>query len=134
MSMKNKSSFSLFAAAFLLMVVAPLFAHHLATGYYHHDAWATITGTVKEFRYYNPHPLLILDVKDDKGNVDAWRVEFNAPSKMTRQFGWSRETFKPGDHITIYGHPYDGGQKVMAPSKVTGPTGKVDQVDAQNAY
>jgi hypothetical protein len=132
--MRNKVLCVLAAMAFLLVAAVPVFAHHLATGYYHHENWATITGTVKEFRYYNPHPLLLLDVKDDKGNIDTWRIEFNAPSKMTRQFGWSRETFKAGDPVTVYGHPYDGGQKVMAPSKVTRSGGKVDQVDAQNAY
>jgi hypothetical protein len=120
-----------FCCGFLSRAV---FAHHGASRW-DTDAWGTITGTVKSFDWQNPHPLLLVDVKDDKGAVETWAVEFHPPNVMSRGVGWNHSTFKPGDPVTIYGHPEKrsvpivNGMKSLRPVKVTMPGGQVVTVD-----
>ena len=127
-------------AALLVLFVANcatgsfISAHHGASRW-DTDAWGTISGTVKEFDWQNPHPLLLLDVKTDKGALETWAVEFHPPNVMSRGLGWSHNTFKPGDQVTIYGHPEKksvpivNGMKSLRPVKVTMPGGQQLTVD-----
>ena len=70
-------------------------------------------GTVTKLEWANPHILLFFDVKDDKGNVENWGTEFSSPITLRRNYGWSRETFKPGDRISVIGNPRkDGGRMI----------------------
>jgi hypothetical protein len=128
------------ALAILIVVLScgvfspAVFAHHGASRW-DVDAWGTIAGTVQRFDWQNPHPLLLVDVKTDKGEVETWAVEFHPPNVMSRGVGWSHNTFKPGDKVTIYGHPEKksvplvNGMKSLRPVKVTMPSGQVVTVD-----
>ena len=116
------------------VVCAAVFAHHGASRW-DTDAWGTIAGTVKSFDWQNPHPLLLVYVKDDKGETETWAVEFHPPNVMSRGLGWGHSTFKAGDPVTIYGHPEKksvpivNGMKSLRPVKVTMPGGQVVTVD-----
>lgn len=117
----------------LVAVVA--FAHHGASRW-DTDAWGTISGTVKRFDWQNPHPLLLVDVKNaENGEMETWAVEFHPPNVMSRGVGWNHSTFKAGDRVTIYGHPEKksvpivNGMKSLRPVKVTMPDGQVVTVD-----
>src|ERR1700733_3565174 len=111
-----------------------VFAHHGASRW-DVDAWGTISGTVKTFDWQNPHPLLLVDVKNDKSEVETWAVEFHPPNVMSRGLGWNHSTFKPGDQVTISEHPEKkgvpivNGMKSLRPVKVTMPSGQVVTVD-----
>jgi hypothetical protein len=83
----------------LLMVGAPLFAHH-GNAAYDQTKSVTIKGTVTQFVWANPHAQIYLDVKDAKGNVVKWAVETLSPGKLHRS-GWERDSVKPGDQVTI---------------------------------
>jgi hypothetical protein len=115
-------------------VSAGVFAHHGASRW-DTSEWGTIAGMVKEFDWQNPHPLLLLDVKNNKGAVETWAMEFHPPNVMSRGVGWNHNTFKPGDFVTIYGHPEKksisvaNGMKSLRSVKVTMPGGQVVSVD-----
>lgn len=116
-------------------VSVDVFAHHGASRW-DTDAWGTISGTVKRFDWQNPHPLLLVEVKSaENGEVETWAVEFHPPNVMSRGVGWNHGTFKPGDQVTIYGHPEKksvpivNGMKSLRPVKVTMPNGQVVTVD-----
>jgi Family of unknown function (DUF6152) len=100
----------------LLAVSVPLFAHHGAAAY---DTTKKITlkATVTEWFWANPHCFLKFDAKDDKGNVVHWAVEASNPADMVN-LGWSKESFKPGDEVTVTFEPVKNGQ----------PIGRVEQV------
>src|ERR1700730_15835871 len=90
----NRFRFMAFAFGFLVLSV-PLFAHHGAASY---DTGKpiTVTGTVTEYIWTNPHVLLKLDVKGDSGDITHWVVEaWNPVTQKSR--GWTKDTFKPGD-------------------------------------
>jgi len=100
----------------LLTVSVPLFAHHGAAAY---DTTKKITlkATVTEWFWANPHCFLKFDAKDDKGNVVHWAVEASNPADMVN-LGWSKQTFKPGDEVTVTFEPVKNGQ----------PIGRIEQV------
>lgn len=94
----------------LLFVSAGAFAHH-GNSAYDEEHWITITGTVTEFVWSNPHVQIYLDVKDDKGNVVKWSVESQSPGILRRN-EWTGTSLKPGDKITITLAPAKNGVPV----------------------
>jgi len=88
-----------------------LLAHHSAAPFDTEHA-VTLKGTVTNFEWSNPHVFISLDVKDDKGNREQWRVEGNSPNMLTR-VGWKREMIKPGDQLSVTGFPAKNGKKIM---------------------
>jgi hypothetical protein len=98
-------------------------AHHSAAVF---DAGTQkeITGTVKKFDYSNPHTWVWLDVPNDQGGVDTWGVEGMSPNYLNRR-GWTRNTLKPGDKLTITLRPMKNGEKGGMWVTAKRPTGEV---------
>jgi hypothetical protein len=67
-----------------------------------------LAGTVKEFRFVNPHSILILQVKGKDGEVTEWVLEGGAPAMLTRA-GMNAKSLKPGDEIIITISPLHSG-------------------------
>src|SRR5215472_5231112 len=106
--MKIKPARFLAPGASLLMVCATLSAHHGTSVTYQVDKTITLTGTVTEFAYVYPHPQLYFDVKDEKGAIQHWGSEFGPTPMMMKNMhaGWSRDSIKPGDAVTITCNPH----------------------------
>ena len=106
-----------FAAAFsFVLEPAPLSAHHGSSNYDMSKS-ISVQGTITEFAFINPHSSIHLEVKDGKGNVEQWLVEADSPNNLARA-GWTRESLKPGEQVTIVGNPLKDGSKVMRLRKV----------------
>ena len=71
------SALGLIATAVGVAALAPAFAHHSFAAQFDGNNTVTLDGTVKEFRFVNPHALAKIDVADDKGTVQEWTVEFD---------------------------------------------------------
>ena len=80
--------------------------------------FVTFKGTVTDFEFINPHAQLFFDVKDDKGNIEKWEGEITSPSQLARGGGWTRESLKPGDQITVVGNRAKNGSYTMRVQKV----------------
>ena len=106
--MKTKLVSLITFAAGLLMVCAPLFAHHGTSITYKIDQTITMTGTITEFTYSYPHPQIYFDVKDEAGKVQKWGSEFGPTPLMMRNLNWtwSRNSIKPGDEVKITCNPH----------------------------
>jgi hypothetical protein len=102
--MRIKRSVILAGLAGLLVVSTSLLAHH---GYAAYDMTATVTlkGTVTSFEMANPHSSIAFDVKDASGTVVHWVVETGSPVRGMKAGGFTPETLKPGDQITITFNP-----------------------------
>jgi hypothetical protein len=100
---------TLVAAGFLALSV-PARAHH-GTGTYDNTKSVTLSGTVTEFSFTNPHVALYFDAKDASGKVVNWAIEMNSPGVL-RRAGWTKNTFKAGDQITITVRPAKAGTPV----------------------
>jgi hypothetical protein len=119
-----KSKQAILYAVFLGLVLAavPAFAHHGNSAY---DMSKTVPqkATITRFEYSNPHTQVYYDVTDDKGNVEHWVAETTNPAMLNR-VGWSRDTLKPGDQVTLWVNPNRVGAKVTFLQKVTFSDGK----------
>jgi hypothetical protein len=96
--------------AALLVIVSPIFAHH-GTGTYDSSKSVTISGSVTEFAFTNPHAALYIDVKDSSGKIVNWAIEMNSPGVLARA-GWTKKMFKAGDQITLTVRPAKAGTPV----------------------
>src|SRR5579864_7971105 len=114
--MKTRLRAILTSTAVFLAVSVPVFAHHAWHGY-DMNSLTTVTGTVTQFDWANPHVWISLDVKDDKANVEKWNAGGPSPSRMANT-GWDKDTLKPGDQITAVGHRISDGTYSMRLVKV----------------
>ena len=99
--MKNRTFRLLALAAIFTVLPALMFAHHGQANYNTKDS-VTVSGMVTEFQFVNPHSLVFLDVKDDKGQTQKWQGELTSPNHLVRA-GWNKTSLKPGDQITLTG-------------------------------
>ena len=122
--MKNVLARISILAAGLLMLGGPTFAHHGTGALYEGGTTVTLKGVVTEFAWANPHVQVYFDVKDDKANVVHWACETLSPGKMARGAGWTKNSIKPGDAVTITLIPAKNGAAVGSLRKVVLPNGK----------
>ena len=108
-----KLLYSIIAAVLLLAWLnSPSLAHHNAASHYDLEKKITVTGVVTNFRLINPHARIYFEVTDENGETASWLGEGNASSVLRRR-GWTNDTLKPGDTITVTGSPArDGGNKI----------------------
>jgi hypothetical protein len=111
------------ACLLVLSFAGPAVAHHSAAGI---DRTKTVTlvGTVKEFRWTNPHSWIQMDVPNAKGGVDTWTLEMTSPAFLVRA-GWKSTTLKQGDKVTAVARPLRNGDPGGLFVSVTTPTGQV---------
>jgi hypothetical protein len=112
---KMLSSFA--GVAGLLLLSVSLSAHHGQAGY-NTTVAVTVSGTVTGFQFVNPHSIVDLDVKDDKGETQAWQGELTSPNHLVRA-GWTATTLKVGDQVTMAGYRAKSGANSMWITKIS---------------
>ena len=96
------------AAALALAAASPALSHH-SHAMFDHNTNVSISGTVTQFVFRNPHVFLYIDAKNEKGeDVNYWVEMSNLPNMIRRGIGQS--TFKPGDKVTVNLHPLKDGR------------------------
>jgi hypothetical protein len=85
----------------------------------------TVRGTVRALQWTNPHIWVWVDVTDDKGHTEPYGFESNAPSELTRFFGWTKRAVAPGDAVTVEYEPLRSGKHGGALVRVTFSDGRV---------
>jgi hypothetical protein len=108
-----------FLATVLVLGAYPVAAHH-ATSMFAHDKVVTISGVVKEVHWTNPHVGIYVSGTVSAGEEPAlWVIEMTSPGNLVRAGGWTRNSVKPGDKVTIDMAPLRDGKKGGALKKVT---------------
>ena len=121
--MVNNKIISLLAALSISAAISgPAFAHHSMT-MYDSDHETTFKGTIVEFDWTNPHSHIIFTVTDERGNAVKWVAEGGGPNRLANH-GWSKESLKPGDQVTIIGNCNKDGSQTMRFLKVILPDGR----------
>jgi len=109
---------SLFVFALALLVICvPTFAHHGSAVYDTSKPVVLNNAVVTRFVWANPHSITLFDIKDDKGNVTHWSAEAGSPSALGL-IGWTKNSVKPGDVITVY----------VFQSKTGNPVGRLNKI------
>src|SRR5271169_1157465 len=107
----------------LLMAVTPVLAHHSFAAEYDSNKAVSLKGMVTKVEWMNPHARFYLDVKDDGGKVTNWEFELGSPNGLMRQ-GWSRNSLKEGDVVTVNGSLAKDGANLVNASNVAFEDGK----------
>ena len=97
-----------FGVAVGLVMTVSLLAHHSSSTLYT-EKTVTMKGTVKMWRWSNPHCLLSLDVKGEDGQVVEWLAETQAPNTAATE-GYRAKSFTPGDEVTVTLRPAANGR------------------------
>jgi hypothetical protein len=119
----SKSSLLLLVSALALFAFsAPVLAHH-GSAAYDNSNLTTLTGTITDFQFIQPHPLIYLDVKDANGNVTKWYVEMTAPNHLVH-YGWNGHKLHAGQTIKVTGHAAKNGDKVLNLRQIYDADGK----------
>ena len=90
-----------------LAMVPSAQAHHSTTAY-DHTKTITLSGTVREFQWTNPHSWIQLLVTDPAGHTVEWSIETGAPNLNVRH-GWKRDDLKFGDKVSMVIYPIKDG-------------------------
>src|SRR5580692_9923362 len=114
----KKLSFVLVLTFGLLLLAAPLLAHH-GEANYDTDKVVAVKGMVTDFQFINPHTLISLDAKNDKGEIEKWSCEARSPGMLVRVGGWDKQTLKAGDVITVFGYRAKNGATLLRLQKLT---------------
>ena len=99
----------------LVSAAVPLSAHH--SWPVSMDRLVTVKGTVIEFMWANPHPMMTLEVQNKDGQTEKWVAGGPAITRMAAN-GWTKTTVKPGDVITGIGYQFADGQKIVRLERV----------------
>ena len=112
-----------FAIAGLIFVMEPLWGHHSVAAQYDVSKSITVTGTVTKVEWKNPHVFFYISLKDATGKVIDWELELGSTSGLLRR-GWTRNSLKPGDSVTVNGYPARDGSNLANALAVTLSNGR----------
>jgi Family of unknown function (DUF6152) len=111
-------------AAVLGAAVVPVVAHHsFASEYDDKKPLKFENVVVTKVEWTNPHARFYVDVKDAKGTVTNWNFELASPNVLKRN-GWTKNTLKEGDKITVIGSAAKDGSSLGHAQTVVSPEGK----------
>jgi hypothetical protein len=114
----------LFGVAMSLILVShPVLAHH-GFAAFQMDQVSTIKGTVVDYELINPHVQIFLKVEQEGGKAVDWNVEGVSLNMMVRA-GFKRDSLKPGDTVSVTGHPGKNGKPVLLLMKIMLADGRV---------
>ena len=113
------------------LVLAAMVTMHLPTASAHHSfgkfdmmALTTLKGTVRDWRWVNPHTCLTLEVEKADGTTETWELVGSSPNMMAR-WGWKAADVKVGDKVSIDVHRGRDGAHIGALKSIFLPDGKV---------
>jgi hypothetical protein len=110
-------------SASLLFSAGTAQAHHSFAAFFDGAQNIKLTGKVTAFRFTNPHGLIGFEVTGPDGKVKQWAAETNSPAVLMRR-GWTRNSIKPGDTITVDGWPSRDGKPYLRLRQALDANGK----------
>jgi hypothetical protein len=106
----------------LLFICGPTLAHH-GVANYDSTKVVSVKGAVTEFHFINPHVLISLDVKNEKGETENWSGEAQSPAMLVR-YGWNKDLLKAGMIVTASGYRTKDGTNFLRLTKIILPDGR----------
>jgi hypothetical protein len=84
-------------------------AHHSPAGF-NMESVVVIQGRVSRLDWRNPHVYFNVETTNDAGEELAWLIETDPTSILMRN-GWTAESLRPGDRVTLRAHPDRNAQR-----------------------
>ena len=106
-----------FTIPLLVVCVTTATSHHSFSAVYDDTRLLTVSGVVTQFKFANPHAMMYMDVTDASGKVSKWTVEFAGRLNLSN-VGWTAESIKAGEYVTVTGNPTHTGSDRIAFTKL----------------
>lgn len=107
----------IFSLVILMLSVKTASSHHSSSPVFDGSTTITIVGVVTQFEFVNPHSSLVIDVTDDAGKIVPWTVELAARLNLS-QWGWTADSIKAHERVTVIGNPARTGAPRMLFAKL----------------
>ena len=121
--MNRRFASCLVAGAALLLTGPALVAHHAESAQFDVTKPVEVTGVIKKVEWSNPHIWFYVDVKDDTGKITTWGFSGLPPGMLARR-GFTRNTMKLGDVVTVRGSRAKDGSTNASGGRVTFADGR----------
>ena len=105
----------------ILVAVGSLSAHHRWP--VNRSTEVAVEGTVKAYRWSNPHVMITLNVETEDGRIEEWEVGGPSLNRMSAN-GWDPNTLKAGDVITGSGYRFTDGSRILRLERIATPDGR----------
>jgi hypothetical protein len=131
-TMKNAALSFLFVATALLLIPMPARAQHGWAAFTSDpESQITLKGTVKEFHFVNPHSVIELNVKDEKGQIQVWEGELTSNTNLAPR-GWTAISIEDRQEITLTGYPARNGSHALRVTRIVLANGKELKIGGGN--
>ena len=96
------------SSAVLVIGTSTVRAHHSVAAGFDMNASITVTGTIKEMEFINPHARMFFEAEDENGVPQSWTVWFSSANNLMRR-GWRADDLPVGATIAVTGYPARDG-------------------------
>ena len=97
--------------AAVLALASDAFAHH-SQQYFDSETIVTVQGRLTRLDWRNPHVYIYVEVTEASGDTVDWRIETH-PVRVMLAGGWTKDSLRPGEQVTIEAHPVKNAQTVQ---------------------
>jgi len=104
---------SLLLITLVLAIGSVARAHHSFAAEFLANEIATFNGIVTEVWFKNPHVRYYVDITKEDGSKESWDIRTSSPALLVRK-GWTRDTIKEGDEITVTGFLGRDSRKILS--------------------
>jgi DNA/RNA endonuclease YhcR with UshA esterase domain len=105
------------AATMIATTATPVSAHHSLAAGFDINKTQTVTGVITSMEWKNPHGWLHIDVKDEKGQIQKYAIEFGAANSLYRR-GWRQDDLPAGGSVTVTGYVARDGSRTLTGNEV----------------
>lgn len=127
-----KSKLMTIVAGALLLLALPVAAHHSFYAEFDQNKVVRLEGTVSKMEWVNPHSWLHIDVVNEKGETEQWKVEGGSPGVLLR-LGWTRDSLPPGTKVVVNGFQAKDGSLRANSRNIEFPDGRTMEMGGSSA-
>ena len=124
MNRTRPGAFLVLIITFCVYLVKPAFSHHSFTAEFTAEKTATLTGTITQVWFRNPHVRFLIAVTNADGEDEIWDAR-GSPVVWLARKGWTRNSIKVGDTVSMFGFLGRDGRKMLSIMTVTLADGTV---------